>query len=120
MLEIAERLIRYALGTEPLITTTLPRAGRATVRAQASKKRDVVHLLHATPALRGTTRGAPVQPIQDLVTIHDIAVSVAPSAKVRSVKAVPSGAAIPFAINDGRVEFTVPRLTGHEMVEIAY
>ena len=66
---------------EPLVTTSLPRAGRVTVRAQAGKKRDVVHLLHATPALRGTTRGAPVQPIQDLVTLHDIAVSVAPRAR---------------------------------------
>jgi hypothetical protein len=120
MLEIAERLIRYALGAEPLITTSLPRAGRATVRAQAGRKRDVVHLLHATPALRGTTRGAPVQPIQDLVTIHDIAVSVAPRAKVKAVKAVPSGKAIAFTERDGRIEFTVPRLTGHEMVEIAY
>ena len=79
-----------------------------------------MHLLHATPALRGTTRGAPVQPIQDLVTIHDIAVSVAPRAKVKAVKAVPSGRTIPFTERDGRVEFTVPRLTGHEMVEIAY
>ena len=66
MLEIAEKLIDNALGGERLVTTSLPRAGRVTVRAQAGQKRDVVHLLHATPALRGTTRGAPVQPIQDL------------------------------------------------------
>ena len=66
MLEIAEKLIENALGGKRLVTTSLPRAGRVTVRAQAGQKRDVVHLLHATPALRGTTRGAPVQPIQDL------------------------------------------------------
>ena len=83
MLEIAEKLIERALGTRRLIETSLPRAGRATLRRQAGEKRDVLHLLHATPALRGNIRGDNVQPIQDLVTLNDIAVSVAAESKVR-------------------------------------
>ena len=59
-----------------MIETSLPRAGRATLRRQPERKRDVLHLLHATPALRGTIRGDNVQPIQDLVTLSDIDVSV--------------------------------------------
>jgi hypothetical protein len=120
MLEIAEKLIDYAMGGERLVTTSLPRAGRVTVRSQKGKKRDVVHLLHATPALRGTTRGAAVQPIQDLVTLRDIAVDVAASGKVKAVKLVPSGNKLDFTEKDGRVSFTVPSLTGHEMIELAY
>lgn len=120
MLEIGERLVQHALGTKPLVTTSLPRAGRVTVRSQKGKKRDIVHLLHATPALRGSHRGGPVQPIQDLVTIHDIAVDLLPTGKVKSVKLVPSGKPLSFAEREGRVSFTVPTLTGHEMVEVAY
>jgi hypothetical protein len=120
MLEVAEKLIAAAMGAERMIVTSLPRAGRVTLRSQPGQKRDVLHLLHATPALRGTTRGAPVQPIQDLVTLHDIKVSVAAPGDVKSVRLVPSGKGLDFNQKNGRVELTVPRLTGHEMVEIAY
>ena len=120
MLEIAEKVIERALGTRRTIETLLPRAGRATLRRQASEDRDVLHLLHATPALRGTIRGDTVQPIQDLVTLTDIAASIAVDRKVRSVTLVPSGEALAFTDNDGRVAFTVPKLTGHQMVEIGY
>jgi hypothetical protein len=120
VLEIAEKIIDYALGGDRLVTTSLPRAGRVTVRSQRGKKRDVVHLLHATPALRGTTRGAPVQPIQDLVTLSNIEVELAPSGKAKSVKLVPSGKTLDFTESDGRIRFVVPSLTGHEMVEVAY
>jgi hypothetical protein len=120
MLEIAERLIERALGTRRLIETSLPRAGRATLRRQPKEKREVLHLLHATPALRGNIRGDNVQPIQDLVTLNEIAVSVAADGKVRSVKLAPSGDALAFTQKTGRVSFTVPKLTGHQVVEIAY
>jgi hypothetical protein len=120
MLEIAEKLIGSALGAKRLVTTTLPRAGRVTVRAQAGRKRDVVHLLHATPALRGTTRGAPVQPIQDLVLLNNIQVTVATTGNAKAVRLIPSGEALAFTEHEGAVAFVVPSVTGHQMVEIAY
>ena len=120
MLEIAEKLIENSLGGKRLVTTSLPRAGRVTVRAQAGQERDVVHLLHATPALRGTTRGAPVQPIQDLTTLSNVSVSVATTGKAKAVRLVPSGEALAFTEDEGAVTFVVPSVTGHQMVEIAY
>jgi hypothetical protein len=120
MLEIAEKVIERGLGTRRMIETSLPRAGRATLRRQAGENRDVLHLLHATPALRGNIRGDSVQPIQDLVSLPDIAVSVAVDRKVRSATLVPSGEPLAFAQKAGRVAFTVPKLIGHQMVEIAY
>lgn len=119
MLEIAEKVIRHALGAEPMVRTSLPRAGRVTLRHQPGQGRDVLHLLYATPALRGNLRGANIQPIQDLVTLSDIAVSVEASGPVKSVRLVPEGEAIPFDQGD-RLTFTVPRLRGHQMVEIQY
>ena len=105
MLEIAEKLIANALGGKRLVTTSLPRAGRVTVRAQAGQKRDVVHLLHATPALRGTSRGARVQPIQDLIPLHGVAVTLAVPAEVKSVSLVPQGEALRFSEEGGRIAF---------------
>jgi hypothetical protein len=120
MLEIIERIVVHALGGRRMIETSLPRSGRATLRRQAEKKRDVLHLLQANPASRGVIRGDNVQPIQDLITLRDIAMSVAADGKVRSVKLVPAGEALSFTQKAGRVAFTVPSLTGHQMVEIGY
>jgi hypothetical protein len=52
--------------------------------------------------------------------LFDTAVDVAVTGKVKAVKAVPDGAALPFTETDGRVGFVVPSFTGHAMVEIAY
>jgi hypothetical protein len=120
MLEIIEKLVLRALGEPPLVTTGLPRAGRLTLRHQARENRDVLHLLHANPVLRGLVRGDNVQPIQDLVTLSDIDVSIAGAAPVRDVRLVPDGHALNFTEAGGRVAFTVPKLRGCQMVEIAY
>jgi hypothetical protein len=119
MLEVAERLVARALGTPRMLRTTLPRAGRATLRRSGPRGSDVLHLLHATPAVRGELGGAALQPIQDLVTLHDIEVSIARTTPVAAVTLVPERTSLPFALTDGRLEFTVPRLHGHGMVEIA-
>jgi hypothetical protein len=120
MLEIAEKAIRRALGEPAMIATSLPRAGRATLRRQADKKRDVLHLLYATPVLRGVIRGEQVQPIQELTTLRGVAVDIAANGRVRGVRLVPNGKAVRFTEQRGRVRFTVPGLTGHQMVEINY
>jgi len=120
MLEIAEKAIARALGRPRSVTTTLPRAGRVTLRHQPAHNRDVVHLLHATPALRGNLRGANIQPIQDLVTLADIEVDLAPQGTVAAVTLVPEGEALSFTQADGRLHFTVPRVRGHQMVEVRY
>jgi hypothetical protein len=119
MLEMAEKAIRRALGPAT-ITTSLPRAGRATLRRQAAEERDVLHLLYATPVLRGVIRGEQVQPIQELTPLRDVAVDVAAKWKVRRVRTAPAGKAIKFSNLRGRVHFTLPELVGHQMVEISY
>jgi hypothetical protein len=120
MIEILERFIDFAMGGDRLITTSLPRAGRATVRRQDHADRDIVHVMHATPALRGTERGSPVQPIQDLVPLHNTRVSVLARGKVRAVQLVPAGSALPFVESDSRVDFEIPEFTGHQIIEISY
>jgi hypothetical protein len=120
MLEIAERLVSFALNKRKLIETSLPRAGRATLRHSADKNADILHLLHATPALRGTLGGAPIQPIQDLITLTDIKVNIAAAGPIAAVRLVPEGTALDYRVDDGRVDFTVPAVRGHAMVEVVY
>ena len=120
ILEIAEKAIRRALGRPALIATSLPRAGRATLRRQTKQKRDVVHLLYATPVLRGAIRGENVQPIQELTTLFDVDVDVAAKGKVKGVRLVPEGEQLKFTAERGRIRFTVPQLIGHQIVEIGY
>lgn len=121
MLEMAERLIEYALGDPKTLSVGLPRAGRVTLRSQQSMGRDVLHLLHATPSLRGQLGGSNIQPIQDLVTLKDIAVSIRIGNRaVSGVYVVPDGQALDFQSGSGVISFTVPEVRGHQMVEIAY
>lgn len=120
MLEMAERLIGFALGQARLIETSLPRAGRVTVRHQAAEQRDIVHLLFATPAMRGNLWDANIQPIQDLVELKDIRVRLQVTAAPKSVSLVPSGATLDFVARDGAIDFVVPSLLGHQMIAVNY
>ncbi len=120
MLEIVEKAIQRALGRPKMIQTSLPRAGRATLRQSATLGADILHLLHATPALRGSLGGQPIQPIQDLLTLPNIAVDIETHGTVASVRVVPDGTSLTFAQQDGRAAFVVPEVRGHQMIEIAY
>jgi len=120
MLEIAERFVRLGLEGTKTVHSSLPRAGRVTVRHQAEHRRDVLHLLHATPTLRGNLRGSNIQPIQDLVTLPHVKVDYVTSANVTAVRLVPEGQDIAFTQAEGRLSFTVPEVRGHQMVEVAY
>ena len=115
MVEIVGRTIERALGRAPMLRTSLPTAGRATLRRQAG--RDVLHLLHATPVQRGTLRGDAVQPIQDIVTLHDIDCDIECEGTT-AVRLVPENETLAFERKGDRVRFTVPTLHGHRMVEL--
>lgn len=96
----------------PQIRTTLPVAGRVTLLRQDAERRDILHLLFATPAKRGKN----VEVIEDLIPLHQVEVSVRRPAAPAAVRLAPDGATLPFTYADGRVTFTVPRLLCHQMV----
>jgi len=116
--EIAFKVIKLALGATKMIEVEMPLAGRGTLRQQHG--RDILHLLYANPVRRGTLRGDPVQPIQDIVPLHNVSVDVEAKRPVRSVTAVPQGTALEFTWDTGRARFTVPEIIGHQMIEISY
>lgn len=120
ILEMIEKTIRFLLDDKPIAETSLPRAGRITVRRQPGSSRDVVHLMMATPVLRGELRGDNVQPIQDFVELRDVTVDLGVDAPVETVRVVPEGRPLAFQQTDGRVQFALPSLRGHAAIEVSY
>jgi len=99
---------------EPLLRHTGPSTIRATVNEQAAQQRQIVHLLHYIPERRGEFFDI----IEDVIPLYDTAVSVRVPGIVKSVVAVPQGEALPFEMHGGRVEFVVPSIDGHQMIEL--
>ena len=100
---------------EPLVRHDGPSTVIATLNEQQAETRRVLHLLHYVPE----RRGGQFDTIEDVIPLHDLAVSVEPGRKVKTVRRVPEGEALGFTQNAGRVEFTLPRLVGHQMIELA-
>ncbi|NOZ20205.1 MAG: hypothetical protein GXP25_03860 [Planctomycetes bacterium] len=55
-----------------------------------------------------------------MIPIHDVGCSLRVGREVKSVGRVPQEEALEFTLKDGRVEFTVPRVDGHQMVCVAF
>lgn len=120
MLEIAENVIAKSLGQAKTVETSLPRAGRVTLRHQVAKNRSILHMTYATPVQRGRIGDDLIQPIQELVALQNINVSLRDLPDISSVKIVPDEIEISFKKVGNEIQFTVPNLYGHCMVELQH
>lgn len=100
---------------DPLVRTNAPSAAIVAINGQPAANRLVLHLLHYIPERRGQQ----FDTIEDVIPIHDVAVSIRPDGDVASITLQPQGEALDFRIVGGRVEFTIPCVTGYQFVEIA-
>ncbi len=109
---------------EPVSTvTSLPSAGRISLMDQPDWNRYVFHLLYATPIKRGDDvlpgRGIDsIEVIEDIVPLYDVEVALRLPQRVGSVRLVPSGESLEFKQSGSRIQFTVPRLECHQMIEL--
>jgi hypothetical protein len=106
---------------EPLVRHSGPSTMLVTLNEQAAAgtpagKRQVLHLLHYIPERRGLRFDI----IEDVIPLFNIPVSVKVPAAVQSVVCVPQQEALDFRQQDGRVEFVVPSLEGHQMVVLHF
>ena len=99
---LPERLVRY----------DGPSTLEATLQEQKAEKRYVLHMLHYIPERRSQQ----VDLIKDVIPLYGVQVSVAAPHKVRAVTLQPEGEPLKFTESDGRIEFTVPAVKGHQMV----
>jgi hypothetical protein len=112
----SKTLVLNALGMlldEPTLTHDGPSTLVTAVNRQKAENRLVVHLLHYIPERR-----AGFDIIEDVIPLHDLSMSIKAPRKVKSVRCVPSGQELDFEVVDGRVKFTLPKLVGHELIEL--
>jgi hypothetical protein len=101
---------------DPLVRHRGPSTLFVTLTGQPAHNRWIVHLLHYIPERRGVDFDI----IEDVIPLYEVAVSVRVPQQVQSIVTAPQGAALDFAINGGRVEFVLPKLDGHQMVELNF
>jgi hypothetical protein len=115
--------IRHLLGKFS-VAANLPTAGRTALMRQEGEARYVLHLLYAVPVLRGSRDGDyawAVEVIEDLTPLHDIECVVRVPEAIQSARLVPSGEALELTrSDDGAVQFSVPRVLCHQMVELSF
>ncbi len=98
---------------DPLVRVSGPTSMIATLNVQKAKNRRVLHLLNYIPERRGEDFDV----IQDVVPVFDIRVSVK-TANCEKIQLVPQQKPLEFVRKAGRCEFTVPVVSGHQMVAL--
>jgi hypothetical protein len=113
-----KQLVLNALKTllpQPLVSTPkAPSSLLAFLNFQKSQNRRVLHLLQYIPERRGTDFDI----IEDVIPLQNVAVSLNINTRAKTVKLVPENVSIPATSNNGRLEFIVPQLLGHQMIEV--
>ena len=90
---------------------------------QENEKRTICHVLYAPTILRGgelpleneQRNLSTTEIIEDLIPLHDVALTVKVAEPVRKVTLQPENREIPFDYADGKVSFTIPEFTCHTM-----
>lgn len=100
----------------PVVKVEGPSTLLVTVNEQAQLQRWVLHLLNYIPE----RRGADFDVLEDVIPIFNIPISIKAPKKVKSVAAVPQATDLQFAEKNGRVEFVLPQIEGHQMVEVRF
>ncbi len=98
---------------DPLVRVVGPSTLLTALNRQGSANRLVLHLLHYIPE----RRGADFDVVEDVIPLYDLRVSIRVTG-VAGVSCVPQREKLEWMDSDGRVEFTVPAVQGHQMVEI--
>jgi len=100
---------------QPLVQVRGPSTLQTALNEQPAQRRLVLHLLHYIPERRGLD----FDTIEDVIPIYNTSVSVRVDRPVKTVKLVPAQVELAFTQENGRVQFIVPTIAGHQMVEIA-
>ncbi|MCE5279815.1 MAG: hypothetical protein ABFD92_05535 [Planctomycetaceae bacterium] len=104
-----------ALYTQPMLETTMPSAGRATLIHQPCDNRYVAHLTYATPMKRGRC-----EIIEDIVPLTNIPLTVRLPKKIKRVYAIPSMQPLAATPAGEAISLTIPRFECHTAVVFEY
>ncbi|TKC88851.1 beta-galactosidase [Trinickia terrae] len=107
----------------PAVETDLPSAGRAMLTHQPDTRRYVLHLLYATPQVRGKAvpdeNGGmrPMEMIEDVPVIGPVSVTLRLACRIARVYDALTAKAYPFEVLESdTIRFTLPRLHIHAAI----
>ena len=100
----------------PLVRLDAPSTALATINSQEAENRWVLHLLHYIPQRRGIQFDV----IEDVIPLLNVPVSVKVPRPIKDVTCVPEGKMLDFQVIDGRVDFVLPMLQGHQMIALIF
>lgn len=99
---------------EPLIRHNGPSTLLVTLNEQVKENRMILHLLHYIPERRSQD----IDIIEDVIPLYNLKVSLRLPQSVKSISCVPQNENLKFEVVNNRIEFTVPSVNGHQMVEL--
>lgn len=101
---------------DPIVVTDGPSSLISTINDQVEENRYVLHLLHYIPEQRGRE----FEVVEDVIALNDISISLYLDNEVKEVRLVPENIVLETKENKQRIEFTIPRIYGHQMIELGY
>lgn len=101
---------------EPILRHNGPSTLISTINKQQKENRAVIHLLHYIPQRICEE----IDIIQDVIPLYDVKISVKLSGSVQNVMTVPKQEQLKYELKDGRIDFTVPKVNGHQMIAIEF
>lgn len=99
---------------EPVICHNGPSTMIVTINEQPEKERYVIHSLHYIEQRRSKT----IDVLEDVIPLYNVKISVNVPRKIKCVRIVPQDKMLKFEMHNGRVEFILPELNGHQMIEL--
>lgn len=88
-----------------------------TLNEQTRKSRYILHMLHYIP----NKIAEEILTIEDIIPLYNVKVRINVSKTVKSVKMVPENIQLEFTLGeDNCIEFVIPEIKGHNMVELSY
>lgn len=108
---------------EPLLTSNLPSAARATLNHQQAENRDLLHVFYAQTQLRGSGmqgwRGEqPMEILEDAVPLQDVEIGIRMDKEPACIHSAYTGEEIPFSWDNGRARLVLPEVDLHALLVI--
>ncbi len=112
--ELFSFVAKKLMGDETTVFADIPDRAVVTYTRQENESRNILHLLFA----HTTVRGEKTEVIEDTVPLYNVRCSVKHNSKPSKVTVALTGEELPFEYNNGRAEFTVPKVDIHQMIVI--
>lgn len=115
--QLLKNVIHEALAVS-LVTHNGPSSLELKLTHQPEQRRYVLHALHYIPVRKSSK----IELVEDIIPLYQVQVSTSLGVQVKSVTEVPGEEKLEFSSREeaGTIIFTIPKISGHTMIEICY